>query len=156
MSRKKKPTELKVLQGTFRKDRDGGDPPDFGKLTEVPPPPDSLENQAKVKWEQLAPRLVAQGLLQPTDLDMLEAYCMWFQIEHMARTELGTEVSLTGAMGGKIKNPAITVLKEATDQIKKIGALFGLDPPSRASLGLGKASGNQSDLATLLQPRRRT
>ena len=64
-----KPTQLKVLQGTYRPDRARGE-----ILPDTPQdilPPEHLSEPAREKWLELAPMLERNGLLTECDLDTL-------------------------------------------------------------------------------------
>ena len=52
-------------------------------------------------------------------------------------------VTVQGAMGGPIKNPALTGINEAMKQMATFGAMLGLDPSSRQRL-----TGNQDKKKT--------
>lgn len=72
--RPRKPTELKKIEGTYRKDRDIGQV-DAEVLAEVPPPPNSLSATAKREWGIICTWLFAKNLLAHTDLSLLAMYC---------------------------------------------------------------------------------
>ena len=76
----KKPTQLKILQGTFRKDREPENEPEPEKIEEEINPPSHLSWMAKKKWKELVPELIELGLLTNIDLGALEicreAYAM--------------------------------------------------------------------------------
>jgi phage terminase small subunit len=71
--RKPKPRSLKVLQGTFRKDRDRNEP----RPEHIAPScPRWLPVEAKRKWHQLAPELFRLGLLTRLDSAAFSAFCV--------------------------------------------------------------------------------
>ena len=78
MGRTRKPVALKVVQGTFRKDRDlmpsaGASMP---PLNEVPPAPDWLPNShAIAEWNRLAPILTGSKILTEGSLSLLAMLC---------------------------------------------------------------------------------
>ncbi|MCP5131861.1 MAG: hypothetical protein H6985_20020 [Pseudomonadales bacterium] len=72
----KKPSNVKSLRGTIRKDRlpEGG--VDLPVLEALPDPPDWLPNAFAVKeWDRLAPILKANGLLTATGVTPLAHLC---------------------------------------------------------------------------------
>ena len=156
MGRKKKPIELKIVQGTTRKDRDGPKVDIASVDLEVPPPPVHLGEIAAQQWELLAAQLVAKKLLHRTDWNCLEVYCVAYEQFRQSTTAYAGKVCVTGAMGGDVKNPALTARKEAAGMMVQYGAMLGLDPSSRSSLNVGKAPDQPGDLGALLQPRRRS
>ncbi len=42
--------------------------------------------------------------------------------------------TITGAMGGRVKNPELTAKKEQESEMSSTGAMLGLDPSSRQRL----------------------
>lgn len=72
----KKPTSLKVVAGTDRKDRAPEARLELPTLDAVPEPPDWLPNSHAVKeWQRLAPILVANKLLTEGGLSALGQLC---------------------------------------------------------------------------------
>lgn len=72
----KKPTSLKVVAGTQRKDRAPAAGAELPTLDAVPEPPDWLPNSHAVKeWQRLAPILVANKLLTEGGLSALGQLC---------------------------------------------------------------------------------
>lgn len=72
----KKPTSLKVIGGTDRKDRAGERPVELPTLAAVPSPPSWLPNaHAKKEWQRLAPILVANKLLTEGGLSAFGMLC---------------------------------------------------------------------------------
>jgi phage terminase small subunit len=77
MANPRKPTNLKSISGTERKDRaEPADIPKFHVLTEVPPAPDWLPNGHAVKeWDRLAPIFINTRLLTDAGLSALGHLC---------------------------------------------------------------------------------
>lgn len=72
----KKPTSLKVVAGTTRKDREVPGAVDLPLVSAVPKAPDWLPNAHAVKeWSRLAPILVANRLLTEGGLSALGMLC---------------------------------------------------------------------------------
>jgi len=76
----KKPTNLKILQGSFRKDRSKPGEPKPAILADLRPPA-WMDRHAKTFWRKQAPKLVAMGILTEIDTDLLavaaETYSTW-------------------------------------------------------------------------------
>lgn len=76
MPRPKKPTVLKILSGTVRKDRDNGAAVPLSCLDSIPDPPYWLPNAEAVKeWHRLCGILAAVGLLSEAALSPLAVLC---------------------------------------------------------------------------------
>lgn len=72
----KKPSRLKVVAGTERKDRAPVAPVDLPTIADVPEPPDWLPNShAQKEWRRLAPILVANKLLTEAGLSAFGHLC---------------------------------------------------------------------------------
>lgn len=71
MGRPTKPAQLKVLEGSFRKDRDS-----HGQTAEVGIPvcPDDAPDCVKTAWDRIAPNLAKQGLISTADAIPFFAY----------------------------------------------------------------------------------
>jgi P27 family predicted phage terminase small subunit len=140
--RRAKPTAQKLLAGNPGKRQLNKDEPDFGLVTNIDPP-DWVTAEARDMWERVVPLLCAQGVLQSTDIQNVEAYCFAYQNMRRAQMDLSNNGTVVcGATGGPTKNPAATVFKESVGVMATYGALLGLDPSSRARLlGAGKKKG---------------
>ncbi|HBR5268215.1 TPA: P27 family phage terminase small subunit, partial [Klebsiella pneumoniae] len=62
-------------------------------------------------------------------------------------------LSITGAMGGKIKNPELTAKKEQESEMSSTGSMLGLDPSSRQRLvGLAGKKKNENPFLKMITP----
>jgi P27 family predicted phage terminase small subunit len=104
-----KPTQLKILQGTWR--------PDRANPAEVSPaaPADLsalswLSDGAQDKWSELAPTLARNGLLTECDLDALALYCSTWERWRAAEDAINQHGSTTVAQSGYSQVGAHTTL----------------------------------------------
>lgn len=155
MANRKKPSELKVLQGTFRPDRDAdvGDLPKFENVDGVPDPPDSCTGVASKFWTHYARQMVRAGMLKQTDLTTLEMFCLAkkrYYDAQMQIDELGP--TLVSEKGTVYRNPHYVTQEKASADIAKHGSLLGFSPSARTSLGVGAKAkpGRPEGLAALL------
>lgn len=137
--RPKKPTALKKLDGTIRKDRMPENEMQPNKLDLVPAPPSHFDEVAKQVWDQKAKELYELGILTTIDLDMLGRYCAAVSIATAAEKKIksqGMVLECTNHRGNLYyqKNPHITIWKEATVEANKIASQFGFTPSSRAKI----------------------
>lgn len=71
-------------------------------------------------------------MLCVTDLAVLERWCVAYEFWRRAVKNIAVDgLSITGAMGGKIKNPELTAKKEQESEMSSTGSMLGLDPSSR-------------------------
>jgi len=148
--RRPKPVAKKQLAGNPGKRKLNVDQPDYQTLTNVFCP-DWMGDYGKQLWEVLAPQLCSERILAITDIQNLEVYCNAYDQFRRAQEELlKNGPTVTGAMGGLIKNPAATVMKEATATMATFGGLLGLDPSSRQRLTGATKKANQNPFSNLL------
>lgn len=103
----KLPADLKVLRGTFRRDRDepkpadldAGAPPEYTKVPILPEPPIKIGKQGRELWRRLGSELSRAGMLQTPDLSALELLCLnWQQVETLKRRGDTIPTALTSAL----------------------------------------------------------
>jgi len=137
MARRKKPTALKVIDGTARKDRMNPDEPEFADLKSIEPPEQIADDElAREKWNELAPMLAGSGVLKVTDKDVLMLYCDAFSRYWQAKQELDEKGAtiIHPVNGLPVKNAAAMIVNEAFRQMTTAGSRLGLDPASRQGI----------------------
>ena len=107
--------------------------------TGVVEPPASLDADAVVVWHQLAPDLIAKGVLTPWDVPLFGVYCQSIVYAQRAQQLLNaSSVLLRGKRGEEaVKNPAVQVFRDMAELALRTGSRFGLTPSDRASLATG-------------------
>jgi P27 family predicted phage terminase small subunit len=148
----KKPTKLKLLQGTFRKDRAPGNEPKPEPA--IPPVPEQLSPQAKVEWTRISKELSTLGLLTRIDRAALAAYCEawsdWLDASQRCRTKAGKDLKVikTGERvkygadgkviersgGNFIENPYYSIKKRSAELMHKFLTEFGMTPAARSRI----------------------
>lgn len=129
----KKPTALKLIQGTYRKDRVAGNEPK--PEIAIPAVPTELSGEAKEEWTRVSEELRQLGLLSRIDRAALAAYCeCWADfIEATKKTvELGKVIKT--AAGNVIENPYYTIKKRSAELMHKFLTEFGMTPASRTRI----------------------
>lgn len=133
VGRPKTPTALKLLEGTFREDRDGG--------AIIAPPgnpikPEWLGEIASKVWdERIAAFSQVPGLLSEIDGPSLALYCHAWQVFHDAKAEIERRgIVAISEKGSEYQHPAVGIQNKAIEIIGRIGAKFGMTPSDRASL----------------------
>ena len=142
--RRPKPTAKKLLAGNPGKRALNQAEPDFELVLNIDCPV-WMGDHGRVLWETVAPELCKERILAATDIQNLEVYCAAYDQFRMAQADIAQNgVTVSGAMGGVIKNPAATALKEATSMMASYGGMLGLDPSSRQRM-MGAGKKKQSD-----------
>ena len=133
--RKPKPTKLRELNGNAGKRPLNKNEPQFDQITNIEPPT-WLEPLAVEMWQRVVPQLCANDLLTVGDLHNVEGFCMAYARWRQAQESITLYgvVTTNPETGALLKNPAVTVVNEASRQMIQFGSLLGLDPSSRARL----------------------
>lgn len=131
--------------------------PVFTPINGVAPPDWFAEEElplASIMWELTTKELCGQGLLCVTDLAVLERWCVAYEFWRRAVKNIAVDgLSITGAMGGKIKNPELTAKKEQESEMSSTGSMLGLDPSSRQRLvGLAGKKKNENPFLKMITP----
>jgi P27 family predicted phage terminase small subunit len=130
-----KPTALKLLQGTFRKDRARKREP-RPKVGDRPPSaPSYLGKIARAEWTRLAKRLHVLGLLTEVDRSKFAMYCQayarWQEAEQVITDQGMTFMTDKGYV---CQRPEVSISNKQCEIARKIGAEFGLDPAARSRI----------------------
>lgn len=128
----RKSDTLKLIAGTGRRDRQPRMDPTT-RLAKAPRPPASLSPRAAAEWREMAPVLVAAGLLTSADLRLLamlsETLAMEAELRDLVRTEGVTIPAAEGA--GRKGHPALKAILETRAQGLRMLEAFGMSPASR-------------------------
>lgn len=154
-----KPDNVHLLHGTRSNVNraPGHESPEPEAVIELPPHPLSLVSDlAQRMWNEKAEQLIRSKVLKVTDLEALESYCLSYELMCTASDEINREgITVVGAMGGMIKNPACNVLKDAQTELRQMGTLLGLNPSARTRINVGdKEKEKPKGLGSLQKPRR--
>ena len=153
----RKPTKLKLIQGTYRKDRAVENEPQPKPVVEVPKPPSYLDKYAKKMWKALAGELVHKGILTMIDLPALEICCETYgqyRLAHEAvfrpidpETGKKTKRTLAEYMDGRNSQtmPEYIAMTKAFTLFKGYLIEFGLTPASRGRLDIPKVPEEEAD-----------
>ena len=128
--RKPKPTTLKVIQGTFRKDRANQDEPK--PKVGIPSPPDFLNADALQEWGRMSEKLYQLGMLAEIDRGIFAAYCQafgrWAEVERMVK-EKGFLIKT--AKGNIIQSPLVGIANKAMKEMRDNAAIMGIPATMR-------------------------
>jgi P27 family predicted phage terminase small subunit len=147
-----KPRKLKVLEGTYRADRDGGLDLPPGALPEpawsrVLPGKNGerLRKEASAEWRRVVPDLSRLGVLSHIDRSSIVAYCIqWARfVECLRRISVdGLELveEITNKAGAtykrRMRHPLETTVKDCETALNRYRQSFGLEPSSRGRLAV--------------------
>jgi P27 family predicted phage terminase small subunit len=141
--RKPKPTNLKLIQGTYRADR--ANPSEPKPRAVIPPCPEFLQGEARKQYRKTAKKLARIGLMTELDDMALAMLCQGWQ-EYLDNTE---QVKKSGILvrspnGFHVLNPYLIAANQAIKKVRSLLAEFGMTPGSRSRIHAA-AAGDESD-----------
>lgn len=133
-----KPTKLKVLQGTDRKDRVNKNEPKPMEIKKLPDPPWHLDYYAKKEWERAGPILIEAGLLTHADLSLFSDYCRVhayvIRIDRKIREGNELDLEFMTETGYRQKTPVVGMIDDFINLKCKLANKLGLSPSDRAKI----------------------
>lgn len=128
-----KPTNMKLLQGTYRADRASSNEP--APPPAVPSCPSFLKGEARREWKRISKDLATLGLLTRIDRAALAGYCTAWE----TYVESDKEVRLNGRTtttdkGNLVQHPELANRNRALEMMKAFLAEFGMTPASRTRI----------------------
>jgi P27 family predicted phage terminase small subunit len=128
--RKPKPTKMKVVQGTFRKDRVVLNEPK--PKNQLPPCPDFLEGKARQEYFRIGRKLERIGVLTEVDELALVSLCQsWAEYIEATEQARKTGMLVKSPSGYPILNPYVTLANQALKRVRSFLTEFGMTPSSR-------------------------
>lgn len=136
-----KPTNLRILHGD-RKDRIN---------TDEPPAPDGVaqcpagvSEQVRAVWDYTVAQLEAMGCASPADRDSLLCYCEAVVTHRQASAILARSNILIRRADSDtlMRNPALSVQRDAALLIAKFAQHFGLSPSARSEIRNPRGANN--------------
>jgi P27 family predicted phage terminase small subunit len=92
-----------------------------------------LSDAAKKRFRVLCRELKAAGILDTADRGMVELAAIEEATVIQCETAIAGEgLVVTGAMGGPITNPAVTIRAKSLNHLRQLYAEIGIGPSSRA------------------------
>lgn len=136
-----KPTNLKVIQGTYRKDRSTGAEP--VPAPTIPKCPTFLKGEARREWKRISVELEKLKLLSEIDRAALAAYCENWAMFVLATKEIRENgITCLSPNGHVMQRPEIAIRNKAMMQMKTFLAEFGMTPASRTRISVPEAPVN--------------
>jgi len=126
------PRKIKLLRGTFRKDRAPAQIPEPPRGAK---PPSWLSTAAKKEWARMAPWLEDQGLLTKADEAAFATYCDLY-----ATVQEYRKLCRKHGAAIAIREGYRNALMKVVTAMKQYLGLFGLSPADRERIGAQPAS----------------
>lgn len=137
--RPKKPTALKKVDGTFRKDRDGK-ATEVQHITSTVEVPKSLtDDKAREMWGYLVNRFTESRMLTELDLPLLELMCIEWQryLKYESAIELqGEVITYLNTSENEVTkiNPYMSLRDKALTRFTELAYRFGMTPSDRSKV----------------------
>ena len=151
------PDSLKMIRGTYRKDRVNKNAPNPPLV--CPKPSKSLNEKERKVWNELAPMLYDVGVLTKMDVVALTLLCrdiaMYQECIATLKKE-GKVIKMIGSQGQIVRkvNPCYTIQRQLSDGILQMLREFGMTPASRMRIVMDEKPKEKSKLEELRERRR--
>jgi P27 family predicted phage terminase small subunit len=129
-----KPTKLKKLEGTYRKDRAPKNEMQPPLVEEVETPSVLLNDYAKKEWIKQTGILNSLEMLAETDTSLLLSYCIEMGRYFELSEKLNGEITFTTPNGHIQVLPEVTEANKSLQNAIKLSSLFGFNPASRTKI----------------------
>ena len=134
--RKPIPTAIKEMKGTIEKSRILANEMTVTINTEIPEPPEELNNEAVKIWNEVCRELKNNGLLAVVDLGLVQAYCTELaQYKEAVRQIKRTSPLIKSPSGYPMVSPWQTIRRQSLKAAMDLGQLFGVTPSARTRIG---------------------
>lgn len=152
--RPRKPTHLKLLEGTFRKDRAPKREPKAPRGR--PSPPAYLGRVAKATWRRVIRDLESMRILSAVDRDIIAAYCQAvqrYQEFERAITEHG--ITFVTEKGYVAQRPEVAMAHKQAQLVKQLAGELGLTPAARSRIDVPEKEPPKDQTEEMLFGKRR-
>lgn len=127
-----KPTELKILEGTYQASRDAGS---LRLPVSRPKCPAHIDGEARKEWNRIVRELEAIGMLNVVDRAALAAYCDCYAIWVKASGVIAEHgLTFMTESGYEQQRPEVGIRAKALEQMKGFLTEFGMTPASRTRI----------------------
>ena len=149
MPNRRKPNELHIVNGTFRKDRHGDKDanPEVEAVKKMLNPPTRLNKYGKTEWNRLLQGMIDAGLLSTIDLSTVETACYFYGLHKELAVKLNEQPSLFDFVDQRTSqnNNVIRTMNESYKNYTDIVYKFGVSPVERSKIQLEKKPKDNSN-----------
>lgn len=140
---RKKPTHLKILQGTYEPSRENRKAPaPSGDLSD---PPDWMPEDAAAIWRE-AVQSAPAGLLKRLDQSVMEVWCTSVASYRASVKAIASEGAIvTGSQGQPVQNPHLRNMTAQASVISRCVREMGFSPSARGSVEVVHDTPAESD-----------
>lgn len=140
-----RPTTLKLLDGTARRDRMRNEP--IPRSISLECPVANASPAVKQIWAATVAELQAMKIAYASDADTLMCYCEAVASHRRASALLAkSDVLIKGLSGQPVHNPALGVQQRAAAIIRAFAQEFGLTPSARTRIEVTASDDGADDI----------
>jgi P27 family predicted phage terminase small subunit len=160
--RKRLPSKIKIIRGTFRKDRALEHEAEPEPVREPPRPPAHLLSAGKKLWKALARELADKGILTVVDLPALEVLCYNYGLYRDLHEAIFRPKSPPDPITGRVTKgrrtlaqymegrnsqtmPEYVQMTKAFATVKAYQIEFGLTPSARSKIEIREPESENTD-----------
>jgi P27 family predicted phage terminase small subunit len=141
--RKKKPTALRIAEGSIRPSRhDPEAEPQYREVAEMPEPPGDLDAAGRGVWFELGAKLAAAKVLTEGSLGAFAMYCRCIDEIAACDHEIERDGRTVFTKGGMRIHPLAIERHKWIDRKARYESQFGLTPATKAGL---RVTGDSAD-----------
>ena len=119
----------------------------------TPTPPTWLPREARAEWRRIVAVCSKHPTwLQHTDRAVLTAYCLAWSVYREAAESLVRDGVLipgrspsNGARRGLVKNPAVQIVRDSGEQVRRFARELAFSPDSRQRIAIGPSEEDDGD-----------
>jgi len=145
----RQPAEVAISKGVYRPSRHGNlpDMPKHEFLSEVPDPPEVLnEHGSKFWFDMLTQLLKTKGLIQIPDLPTFQMMAYKYQVWYECAEKLKTQSKwIIDDKGNTKENPILKTMESAEKIFISLAREFGCTPSARNNLKVAKEDEEKED-----------
>jgi P27 family predicted phage terminase small subunit len=131
--RKPKPTALKLIQGTYRRDRANANEPKLKAM--IPPCPKFLQGEARETYRKVSKKLARIGLMTEIDEMAFAMLCQsWAEYLEASEKLRETGMLVKSPNGFPMMDPYLVIANAAVKKIRALLTEFGMSPSSRCRI----------------------
>jgi len=151
--RPRKPTALKVLEGTTRADRDNSAEPKFDVGSGTVP--DWLDEYGRELWASVVPQMLTAGVLTVVDVPLLAMACERYSLYRRAAARVKKAITQKSGANGKVVMPEVAVSKGAMQDVMAVLREFGAGASSRSRIKVPEAGADIDPFEEFMKMRAR-
>lgn len=148
----RKPTALKIAEGTFRKDRAVNEPTPSAVDISKMKAPVHFDDAHKEMWDEYVKELVSLGVLTVVDRMAFEVmFEIYIEIQELKESIIEEGKYIVDDRGNTRRNPLISQVNQLRQTLRQFLSEFGMTPASRTKINVKDKQVEESALEKLMR-----